>query len=1053
MTCPRCQTVNNETAKFCSNCGQPLEAQAAQRRPEGERKLVTVLFADVVGSTAMGEQLDPEMVTELMNGAFAFMNAAVDRYGGIVSRLMGDAVLAIFGAPNAHEDDAERAVRAGLEILASAGEYATGARQQYGVDFNVRVGIHTGLAVLDLVGDRVRTEYTAMGDTPNLAARLQSAAAPGSGLVSADTYGLTRHAFDYESRGALEVKGKAAPVEVWRIIGPRAVPASPRGLAGLRAPMVGREAEMGRLLARLHALRTNGKGGWVAVTGEAGLGKSRLLAELRQASADEPAEPGTATPGWLEGRCISYGQSTSYLPWRQIIRQSLGAQDDDSAEAVRAKLEYNACVCCDLPGGDVPFLEAMLAVASDESLKTVRGYSGDALVERMTDAVRGYLCGLAQIKPQVIVFEDLHWADDASLALLENVAELVPEHALLFICLMRPDKDTPAWAASERARGKLDNGYLEELALGPLSQDQSRSLLGLLLHIEDLPDHVRAVILERAEGNPFFVEEVIRALLDSGHIVREAGYWRATRAIETVAIPNTLAGLLAARIDVLPNEAKRVAQMAAVIGRSFLYRVIKTVCASAPAAERIEHVKPPLDVLGRQEIVQVRAQEPELEYAFKHVLTQEAAYNSLLLRRRREFHGRAGEALQSLYGDRLDEIAPTLSHHYWQAEAWAPAATFALRAGQAALKVHALRESIRQFERAIAALDKAAGHHDLEVYEAIMGWAQAAFKFRPYPEQLELLGRAEQIARRQDDSRRLAQALHAIGTVYIAHGRGMRAMPVFNEAFELAEEIGDEELATIPSYHAAFTRMDSDPQAAMGMFDQAIELAVKHGDRDQEAYALSAKAIGLARLGRSAESQEALNAALDIVKTLNSPVTESDVELFAGWSYLDMNDPPAALKHGQRGVDLAVATDNFDCICGGLVCVGLSQMQTNQVAKAAASFRQAIEQTKISGAVRFEIMARGGLAITQLISGVPDALVDLEQAAARAREVGDPYTDAVFTQSIAEARLAQGDLPGAQFALDKALAYFERNAMHPYIARARALQAELAARADEARRA
>src|SRR5579859_1947991 len=302
--CPRCQAANSDSAKFCSNCGQALPvAPLAPRQPEGERKLVTVLFADVVGSTAMGERLDPELVTEIMNGAFAFMNHAVDRYGGTVSRLMGDAVLAIFGAPASHEDDPERAIRAGLEIQAAARDYAAGVQKKYGVDFNVRVGIHTGLAVLDQVGDSIRAEYTAMGDTPNVAARMQTAAVPGSVLVSADTHRLTRHAFDFESRGALAVKGKSAPIDAWQAVGVRAAPASARGLEGLRAPLVGREAEIGRLRARLAALRPGQPGAWVTLGGEAGLGKSRLVAELKAGAAlsqTAAGEPGPAEVRWLE---------------------------------------------------------------------------------------------------------------------------------------------------------------------------------------------------------------------------------------------------------------------------------------------------------------------------------------------------------------------------------------------------------------------------------------------------------------------------------------------------------------------------------------------------------------------------------------------------------------------------------------------------------------------------------------------------------------------------------------------------------------------------------
>src|ERR687889_693539 len=275
MNCPRCQMANPEGAKFCLNCGNQLEAQV---RVEGERKYVTVLFADVVDSTGLGERLDPEQVAEIMNGAFAFLNASVKRYDGTVARLLGDAILAFFGAPVAHEDDAERAVRAGLDIQTAAREYAKVVKQDYGVDFAVRVGINTGLAVLAAVGDEIRTEYTAMGDTTNVAARLQSAAEPGSVLISADTYHLVKQLFTFKPLGATEVRGKSEPIETYEVLSPRTVPGKVRGLEGLSSPLVGRDAEYKLLNDRLNEVR-EGRGAFVAVVGEAGVGKARLLAE------------------------------------------------------------------------------------------------------------------------------------------------------------------------------------------------------------------------------------------------------------------------------------------------------------------------------------------------------------------------------------------------------------------------------------------------------------------------------------------------------------------------------------------------------------------------------------------------------------------------------------------------------------------------------------------------------------------------------------------------------------------------------------------------------
>src|SRR5215207_4755492 len=403
MNCPRCQMANPEGARFCLNCGNQLEAQV---RVEGERKYVTVLFADVVDSTGLGERLDPEQVAEIMNGAFAFLNASVTKYGGTVARLLGDAIIAFFGAPVAHEDDAERAVRAGLDIQAAAREYAELVRQDYGIDFEVRVGINTGLAVLAAVGDEIRAEYTAMGDTTNVAARMQSAAIPGSVLISPDTYHLVKELFEFKPRGGIKVKGKSTPIETYEALAPRSVPGKVRGLEGegLTSPLVGRAAEFKRVSDKLNEVR-EGRGSFVAVIGEAGLGKSRLLAEVRKLATADTEQP----VAWLEGRALSYEEAVTYYPWRQVIREAIGAKKGEAPEVVRERLRCDSG-CCMMPGGDVPFLEVMLSVESDATLKALTGLEGDALVEHITEATRGYLCASADLMPTVIVLDDLHWA-------------------------------------------------------------------------------------------------------------------------------------------------------------------------------------------------------------------------------------------------------------------------------------------------------------------------------------------------------------------------------------------------------------------------------------------------------------------------------------------------------------------------------------------------------------------------------------------------------------------------------------------------------------------
>src|SRR5215204_5595691 len=894
MNCPHCQTANPASARFCLNCGNQLEAPA---RVDGERKYVTVLFADVVGSTVVAERLDPEQFAEIMNGAFAFLNASVTKYGGTVARLLGDAILAFFGAPVAHEDDAERAVRAGLAIQAAAKEYAEVVRRNYGVDFDVRVGINTGLAVLAAVGNEIRTEYTAMGDTTNVAARLQSAAVPGTVLISADTYHLVKQLFEFKPRGATEVKGKSTPIETYEVLAPRIVPGKVRGLEGegLTSPLVGRAAEFRLVHDKLEEVR-QGHGAFVAVVGEAGLGKSRLLAEVRTTTDSQPPV------AWLEGRALSYEQAVTYYPWRQVIRQAIGAQEGEAPETVRERLHRDPC-CGTMPEGDLQFLEVVLSVESDATIKAVTTLEGDTLVDNITGATRGYLSARADLMPTVIVLDDLHWADTASLDLLLNVAGLVEDRPLLIICLLRPDKDAPSWSAIERARGELGERYTEIL-IEPLDAADAQELLGNLLYIEDLPQSVRALALKKSEGNPFFLEEVLRTLIDSGYIVRENGHWRATREIVNVTIPDTLTGVLSARIDRLPENTKHVAQTAAVLGRIFAHRALVATCAQAPPPEQIADVEPHLGILTYVELVRERVHDPELEFIFKHALTQEAAYELLLIRRRKELHRRAGEVLEELFQGQ-DELASVLAYHFRLGGEWQRTAGYEMRAGEQAVKVYALREALEHYENAYQALAKLPDGSPEQLCDAILGWTFPALKLNPYQEVVDRLEEAEEIARDLGDESRLAWVLHWIGNAYVSNGFPTRGMPALFESHQLAERLGDERLTLVASFWMTASMIDRDPRGGLEQLEDVLEAARKYHNRDLEAHALAKKAMAHARLGEFEEAQDAVTRAQEVTRTTDSVMNGADVAIMSSQAFFDMGDVRRGLEYSRQGTEQA----------------------------------------------------------------------------------------------------------------------------------------------------
>lgn len=620
--CPNCSTVNPTGAKFCFNCGYnlqgaatpapapaaaptpaapstrgavapsrdslvekymtkevaaKLEAARATRSVEGERRIVTILFCDVKGSTSMAEQLDPEEWAEIMNNAFEYLIKPVHDYEGTVARLMGDAILAFFGAPLAHEDDPQRAILAGLEIVNNIDSYREKIQKQYGMEFAVRVGLNTGLVVVGNIGSDYKFEYTAMGDAINLAARMQTAADPNTIFITESTHRLVPALFDFEDKGLMEVKGKAEPVHVYRVLEAKRGAIKTRGIAGLSSPMVGRRRESATLQQIADDVKM-GHGSSVAVIGEAGLGKSRLIAEWHKTAL---VDTGGKPVRWVEGRCLSYGSSMAHHLSADVLRGLVGAPagatEEETHDALKNAMQS---LFADDMKEVYPFLGHLLGVKlEDDMAARVKYLDGPALQAKYVAAYKRFLQKCAETSPLIIVCEDIHWADPSSVELLSQVNPIVAEAPVVFAFITRPDKDAPGWKLITQAR-EIAGAGMTELHLAPLSDKDSQELVTNLLEIESLPENVRALILAKAEGNPFFVEEVIRMLIDRGNLARQDGNWVVAKPINTIDIPDTLQGVLIARIDRLPDDAKRVLQIASVIGRKFQVKVLEQVLAA-----------------------------------------------------------------------------------------------------------------------------------------------------------------------------------------------------------------------------------------------------------------------------------------------------------------------------------------------------------------------------------------------------------------------------------------------------------------------------------------
>jgi class 3 adenylate cyclase len=567
-------------SRLASAAPPPLAAKvrsAGSAHLVGERKLVSVLFADVVGSTALAERMDAEDWAGLMNRAFDRLAPAIYRYEGTIARLMGDGLLAFFGAPLAHEDDPVRAVRAALELIEAAHDYATQIRREAGIDFAVRVGLNTGQVVVGNVGSDLIYEYTAMGDAVNLAARMQAAARPMTALITENTYRFIHPLFDCADIGAIQVKGKSEPVHTYEVRGLKPEPGSLRGLAGLESPLIGRREELSSLVRSAEAVQA-GLGRVVVVTGEAGLGKTRLIAEWR--SRLSPAIQ------WVEGHSLSYGQGLPYHLFLDALHALLGVPPRGSEPETRAALLQRTGEWFGEAASEVyPYLGHLLSVELEPpAFDQVRRLDPQALQARYDEAVQKTLLAVLQRGPLIMVFEDIHWADPSSVALLARLLPLTSQAPLLFCFTTRPEREVPGWKLVRDLHERL-GGSLVELALAPLSSAESQAFVSSLLEVENLPEPLRGLILQKAEGNPFFMEELIRMLIERGAILQKNGRWMAGKAIDSLEIPDNLHGLLLARIDRLPEEVKRTLRVASVIGRQFSARVLEEVLSSAHLLE------------------------------------------------------------------------------------------------------------------------------------------------------------------------------------------------------------------------------------------------------------------------------------------------------------------------------------------------------------------------------------------------------------------------------------------------------------------------------------
>ncbi|MAF10083.1 hypothetical protein CMK11_06485 [Candidatus Poribacteria bacterium] len=719
--CPHCEAENPPDNAFWGRCGgaltdeEPDETTASaaptlanqfqalsDAQPSvahdatlthhtGENRFVTVLFADMTSSVRTTHGLRADESAELVNTLLSAMVESLKRYDGRIDRFLGDGVLAVFGAPHSHENDPERAIRAAVEIRDAAEELGLG----------VTAGINSGEVFFGEMGSAQHSELTVMGPVVNLAARLQGKAEAGHILVGEATHRHTRRMFRFEDL-SVEIKGIDGAVTAHRVEEALPRPERVRGIEGLRAELIGRDREFSDLKETL-AKAIRGDGQIVTVIGEAGVGKSRLTSELQQ-FALTPTEDRPA-PLWLEGRCAELGVTASYWPFIDALHAYFAwhTADDDSVRAtaivdVLQGMVSDGSLTEEQMEEMGPLLGHLLAVEfGNEWDNRLKFADGQQIRHQTFNATRDFLVALSRHQPLVLVLDDLHWADSLSVDLISLLMESLADAPIFLLCVYRPEQEHRCWRIGSVAERKCPERY-HTVALRELTPDESRSLVEALLTIEDLPEPLKEMILEKAHGNPFFVEEVVRSLIDSGVVYNDGNVWTAAAGIESVTVPETVQSIALSRVDRLEAELRHVLQSASVIGRVFRRRVLERVATQSSDIEQA------LWELEDHALIYQGRTVPEPEYVFRHALTQDAVYQTVVQRRRAEFHGTVAREMEGLYADEIDEYVEQLAYHYELSDEDEKAVGYLIRAEERASKNYLNDEAIGYFERALERL-------------------------------------------------------------------------------------------------------------------------------------------------------------------------------------------------------------------------------------------------------------------------------------------------------------------------------------------------------------
>jgi predicted ATPase/class 3 adenylate cyclase len=909
---------------------------------EGERKQVTVLFADLKDSTELIRGLDPEAAQQLLDPAIHIMMDAVHRFEGTVNQVLGDGIMALFGAPIAHEDHALRACYAALAMQAAMRATTEEVRRTRGLELRMRVGLNSGEVVVRAIGNDLHMDYSAVGETTHLAARMEQLATPGSSRLTATTLRLVEGLVQVTALGPVPVKGLEEPVEVFELVGAsslrrRLQVAATRGLT----PFVGRQQELEALQQALARAQT-GHGQVVALVGDAGVGKSRLVHEVVHSHR---------TQGWhvLESASVSYGKATPYFPVIDLLKRYCHTDDGDDARTIRAKVTGQVLTLDETLQDTLPALLVLLDAVPDDSPFLTLDPSQRR--QRTLDGLKRVLLRESQVQPLLLVFEDLHWIDAETQALLDSLVESLPTARLLLLVNYRPEYQH-AWGSKT---------YYTQLRLDPLPPASADAFLHAMLGDDPSLAPLTPLLIERTEGNPFFLEESVRTLVETGGLVGTPGAYRLVQPLQDMPVPATVQAVLAARIDRLPPEGKRLLQTAAVIGTDVPFALLRAIAEMSE-----EDLYRGLAHLQAAEFLYETRLFPESEYTFKHALTHEVAYGGLLLERRRMLHERTAQAIERLFPERLPEHYHALAHHYSRSGNTTKAVDYLQRVGQQAIERSAYAEAVSHLTTALDLLSTLPENRQRSQQELVvqmtLGMALRVTKGQVAPEVERLYTRARALCEQVGEPQQRFRVLWGLWQVFNSRGEYQTMRTVGEQLLSLAQGLNDPDLL-LEAHHALWTSLFTGGELTATRLHQEQGLRLYDPQRHRSHAALysghdpgvccryrSGGCLWL--LGYPDQAVASSQAALDLAQQLAHPLSLGIALYWAAMLHHMRREVPLTQARAEALMTLATGQGFSALVAGAMTLLGWTRAASGHGEEGIRQIQQGLAAYEAGGDAR-----------------------------------------------------------------------------------------------------